>query len=64
MTAAVMEKVYVPEEFITAIYEEKRRIQKALLSVGYNANIVKFMSDTSDLPRLEIHAFPVTEGDG
>jgi hypothetical protein len=52
------------QEFITALSDEKRRIQEALLSVGYHAHIVKFYPDIRGmLPRLEIEAFPARESD-
>jgi hypothetical protein len=52
------------KEFVTALSDEKRRIQEALLSVGYFAYTVKFHPDGSDaLPRLEIEARPGDEED-
>jgi hypothetical protein len=45
------------KDFITALSDEKRRIQEALLSVGYYAYIVKFHpTGCKALPRLEIEA--------
>jgi hypothetical protein len=54
------------QEFITALSDEKRRIQEALLSAGYFAYSVKFFPtdrEGNTLPRLEIEARPGDDED-
>jgi hypothetical protein len=45
------------KKFAKALNKEKRRIQEALLSIGYYAYMVKFHpTGKGHLPRLEIEA--------
>jgi hypothetical protein len=52
------------KEFVAALSSETRRIQEALLTVGYFAYTVKFHPTGDEyLPRLEIEARPGSESD-